>query len=61
VEVIKNVNRVTSGNVSAFWFKDSPVISTIDKLVVDPWEDIPDTYDKPKLCRLEDDQCEACQ
>jgi len=29
--------------------------------VVDIWEDIPDTYDKPKLCRLEDDSCEACQ
>ena len=28
---------------------------------VDIWEDIPDTYDKPKLCRLEDDSCEACQ
>ena len=28
---------------------------------IDPWEDIPDTYDKPKLCRIEDPDCEACQ
>jgi len=28
---------------------------------IDPWEDIPDTYDKPKLCRVDDPECEACQ
>lgn len=27
----------------------------------DPWEDIPDTYDKPKLCKIESPDCEACQ
>ena len=23
-------------------------------IIPDPWEDIPDTYDKPKLCKIED-------
>ena len=25
------------------------------------WEDIPDTYDKPRLCKIADPECEACQ
>jgi len=27
----------------------------------DPWEDIPDTYDKPKLCKIADPECTACE
>jgi len=25
------------------------------------WEDIPDTYDKPKLCRIDDPECTSCE
>ena len=33
----------------------------VEVIVVDIWEDIPDTYDKLKLCRVDDPDCEACQ
>ncbi len=41
--------------------KKSKPLVPVSVNIVDMWEDIPDTYDKPKLCKIEDPTCEACQ
>ena len=40
--------------------KSTPLVP-VNVYPVEPWEDIPDTYDKPKLCKIDDPECEACQ